>query len=64
MDLIVLLIILVVALLWRGSKTLPQLGAMLGRGTRSARTEADRLRSTSGAATPVAEPDQDRQKPA
>jgi len=37
---VVLIIILVIALIWRGPKTLPQLGAMFGRGVRAARDEA------------------------
>lgn len=41
----VLIIILVIALVLRGPKTLPQLGAMFGRGARVARDEAARLRS-------------------
>lgn len=50
MDLLaVLLIILVLALVWRGPKTLPQLGSMLGRGVRAARDEAGRMRSGSDA---------------
>lgn len=49
MDLLaVLLVILVLALIWRGPKTLPQLGAMLGRGVRAARDEAGRMRSDDG----------------
>ena len=43
--LVVLIIILVLALVWRGPKTVPQLGRMLGRGVRAARDEADRMRS-------------------
>jgi Sec-independent protein translocase protein TatA len=43
---VVLIIILVVALIWRGPKTLPQLGAMFGRGVRSARDEASKVRSS------------------
>jgi len=51
MDLLaVLLVILVLALIWRGPKTLPQLGAMLGRGVRAARDEAGRMRSGDDAA--------------
>ena len=47
MDLFVLLVvILIIALVWRGPKTLPQLGAILGRGVRAAREEADRLKTT------------------
>ena len=46
MDLFAVLVVaLVVALVWRGPKTLPQLGAMLGRGVRAARDEAGRMRS-------------------
>jgi Sec-independent protein translocase protein TatA len=55
-DLIaVLIVILIVALIWRGPKTLPQIGAMLGRGVREARHEADRLRTGDG-------PDEERPK--
>ena len=44
-DLFVLLIIiLVLALIWRGPKTLPEIGRMLGRGVRSAREEAKSMR--------------------
>lgn len=46
MDLLaVLIVILIVAVVWRGPKTLPQIGAMLGRGVREARHEADKVRS-------------------
>jgi Sec-independent protein translocase protein TatA len=38
--LIVLIVILVVVLLWRGPKTLPKLGQAFGRGVREAKTEA------------------------
>lgn len=42
-DLIlVLIVILVLALMWRGPKTLPKLGQALGRGVREARTEASK----------------------
>ena len=44
-----LVVILIVAIIWRGPKTLPQIGALLGRGVRQARTGADRLRSDSAA---------------
>lgn len=37
---IILIIILVVVLVWRGPKTLPKLGQALGRGVREARDEA------------------------
>ena len=38
--LLVLIIVLIVAIVWRGPKTLPKLGEALGRGVREARTEA------------------------
>lgn len=38
-TLAVLVIILVVVVVWRGPKTLPQLGRMLGRGVNEARRE-------------------------
>ena len=37
---VVLVAILIVVLVWRGPKTLPQLGKALGRGIREARREA------------------------
>jgi Sec-independent protein translocase protein TatA len=39
-TLLVLILILVAALIWRGPKNLPRIGAMLGRGVREARREA------------------------
>jgi Sec-independent protein translocase protein TatA len=38
--LVVLIIILVLVVMWRGPKTLPKLGEALGRGVREAKTEA------------------------
>ena len=38
--LLVLLVILVLVVMWRGPKTLPKLGEALGRGVREARSEA------------------------
>lgn len=43
---VVLIIVLIVVLIWRGPKTLPQLGRMLGRGVREARIEATKLSSS------------------
>jgi Sec-independent protein translocase protein TatA len=40
-----LIVILIVAIIWRGPKTMPQIGAMFGRGVRDARREAEKLRS-------------------
>lgn len=48
---ILLLVILAFALLFRGPKTLPKLGAMFGRGVRQARREAAEItgpKSTEG----------------
>lgn len=42
--LVLLIIILVVAVIWRGPKTLPEIGRMLGRGVRNAREEARAMR--------------------
>lgn len=41
--LIVLVIVLIAVLIWRGPKTLPKIGQALGRGVREARTEASKL---------------------
>jgi Sec-independent protein translocase protein TatA len=43
--LLVLIVILVLALLWRGPKTLPKLGEALGRGVREARSEASKAQA-------------------
>ena len=45
--LVVLIIVLVLVVIWRGPKTLPQIGAMFGRGVREARREAKELRGSS-----------------
>ena len=42
---IVLVVILVLVVIWRGPKTIPELGKMFGRGVREARIEANKLRS-------------------
>lgn len=42
---IILIFVLVIVLVVRGPKTLPQLGAMFGRGIKEARREAADLRS-------------------
>ena len=45
-DVIVaLIIVLIIVVIWRGPKTLPELGRMFGRGVREARAEAAKLRS-------------------
>jgi TatA/E family protein of Tat protein translocase len=50
--LVLLIIVLIVVLLWRGPKTLPRLGEALGRGVREARKEVAR----SDAPEPPADP--------
>ena len=44
-TLVVLIIVLIVVLIWRGPKTLPGIGAMFGRGVKNAREEAAKLKS-------------------
>jgi len=44
--LLVLIVILIIVVIWRGPKTLPEIGRMFGRGVREARIEASKLRST------------------
>ena len=41
---LVLLVLLVIVLVWRGPKTLPSIGGMFGRGVREAKREAAKLR--------------------
>lgn len=42
--LLVLIVVLVVVLVWRGPRTLPKLGAAFGRGVKEARREFDEAR--------------------
>jgi len=42
---LLLVIILILVLIWRGPKTLPEIGRMLGRGVRNAREEAKSMRN-------------------
>jgi Sec-independent protein translocase protein TatA len=42
---LVLIVILILVLLWRGPKTLPKLGQALGRGVREAREEASKAQA-------------------
>jgi Sec-independent protein translocase protein TatA len=42
---IVLVIVLIIVIVWRGPKTIPEIGRMFGRGVREARIEAAKLRS-------------------
>lgn len=52
---LILIIILVIVLIWRGPKTLPVLGQALGRGVKEARKEASEFRESTdpGAAAPA-----------
>jgi Sec-independent protein translocase protein TatA len=43
-TLVILLIVLVIVVIWRGPKTIPQIGSMLGRGVKAAREEAKEIR--------------------
>ncbi len=64
--LIVLLVILVLIVIWRGPKTLPKLGEALGRGVKEAKTEAKiaqaeiQARASGGDETSNAEANPDR----
>ena len=42
---VILVIILILALMWRGPKTLPKIGQALGRGVKNAKEEAREVRS-------------------
>ncbi len=44
-PLIILIVILVVVIVWRGPKTLPQLGEMFGRGVKEAKREASEIKT-------------------
>ena len=62
--LLILIVILVIAVVWRGPKTLPKLGEALGRGIREARTEAakaqNEIQSRVGGTDDPAAPDNHR----
>jgi TatA/E family protein of Tat protein translocase len=47
--LLVLIIVLVVVLMWRGPKTLPLLGRAFGQGMREARKEMDEMKAETSA---------------
>jgi TatA/E family protein of Tat protein translocase len=57
----ILIVILVVALLFRGPKNLPSIGGMLGRGVKATKEELDALRS--GDPPPPPGPGQDPGSP-
>ena len=57
-DLIVLLVIvLIIVVIWRGPKTIPDIGRMFGQGVREARAEANKLRSSDDAPADTAPKD-------
>ena len=64
--LVILLVILVLAVMWRGPKTLPKLGAALGRGMREAKSEAAKAQEEIQARTtdPAAPTDRSGDRPA
>jgi Sec-independent protein translocase protein TatA len=43
---VVLILILIIVVIWRGPKTIPEIGRMFGQGVREARAEANKLRSS------------------
>jgi mttA/Hcf106 family protein len=44
--LLILIVILIIVVIWRGPKTLPEIGRMFGRGVREAREEIAKGRSS------------------
>ena len=42
---IVLVIVLVIVVIWRGPRTIPEIGRMFGRGVREAREEINKSRA-------------------
>jgi Sec-independent protein translocase protein TatA len=61
MDLwIILVVILILVLVWRGPKTLPQLGRAFGRGVREAREEASKAQAEIQSRTTSDDDDPDR----
>jgi Sec-independent protein translocase protein TatA len=43
---VVLVVVLILVVIWRGPKTIPQIGRVLGQGVREARVEANKIRSS------------------
>ena len=43
---VVLVVVLILVVIWRGPKTIPQIGRVFGQGVREARIEANKLRSS------------------
>ena len=59
---VILIVILLIVLMWRGPKTLPKWGAALGTAVRGARTEAEKAQA--GIQKRLDEPDEDGRPPA
>jgi Sec-independent protein translocase protein TatA len=64
--LLILIVILILAVIWRGPKNLPKIGEALGRGVREAKSEATKAQAeiqarTTDAPTP---PDAGNDRPA
>jgi len=57
---IILIVILVLVLVWRGPKTLPQLGRAFGRGVKEAREEAAKAQAEIQSRTTTDMDDADR----
>jgi Sec-independent protein translocase protein TatA len=51
---VVLIIVLIIVVIWRGPKTIPEIGRMFGQGVREARIEANKLRSSDDAPSDTA----------
>lgn len=57
---LILVIILIGVVLWRGPKTLPKLGAALGRGVKEARSEAEKAQAEIQARASTDDPSEPR----
>ena len=57
--LIILIVVLVLVVMWRGPKTLPKLGEALGRGVKEAKTEATKAQAEIQARTDADKPPTD-----
>ena len=56
---LVLIIILILVIIWRGPKTMPQIGNMLGRGVKATREEAKAIRDDVSPSPPKSDGDDD-----
>ncbi len=61
--LLILIVLLIVVVIWRGPKTLPQLGKAFGQGVKEARKEIDGMKDDM-AADDAAKDDAGQQPPA